>query len=152
MPRARLFVIVGYAVLTTWWSCARNPHYGDETLVSVYKNVACVCCERWVEHLKADGFRVRVEDTSSVEEIKRKYGIPTDLSSCHTAVVQGYVIEGHVPGDLIAKLIIERPQVRILAVPGMPIGSPGMEEGEKREPYEVVAIASDGLRYIFASR
>jgi hypothetical protein len=106
-----------------------------------------------VGHLRAGGYTVRTEDLDDLAPIKRKLGVPTALQSCHTAVVEGYVIEGHVPADVIDRLLRERPAVVGLAVPGMPIGSPGMESpGQKPERYEVMAFDRQGRATVYASR
>jgi len=106
-----------------------------------------------VGHLRAGGYTVRAEDLDDLAPIKRKLGVPTALQSCHTAVVEGYVIEGHVPADIIDRLLRERPAVVGLAVPGMPIGSPGMESpGQKPERYEVMAFDRQGRATVYASR
>lgn len=120
-------------------------------VVEVAKSPACGCCSEWVEHLEDSGFRVKVEDTEDLATVKRRLGVPGDLGSCHTAVVDGYVIEGHVPAEDIRRLLAERPaDVKGLAVPGMPAGSPGME-GPPPVRYDVVAFDGQGGRRIFAS-
>ncbi len=121
------------------------------TEVLVYKSPACGCCSKWVDHLEEFGFTVRTEDVADLRPLKVENGITPELASCHTAVVDGYVIEGHVPADVIARLLDERPDVRGLAVPGMPIGSPGME-GVTNEPYEILAFDGDGRTSVYATR
>lgn len=111
--------------------------------VKVSKDPNCGCCTGWVKHLERSGFSVQVSETNDVETIKKQLGVPAELSSCHTAEVDGYVIEGHVPAHAIRRLLVERPSARGLAVPGMPVGSPGMEGG-KPEAYEVRLFAADG--------
>jgi hypothetical protein len=106
-----------------------------------------------VGHLRENGFTVTERNETDLAPIKRKHGVPTALESCHTGLVDGYVIEGHVPADLIHRLLRERPKVVGLAVPGMPIGSPGMESpGEKPQPYKVLTFDSGGRTTVFASR
>lgn len=113
--------------------------------VTVYKNRSCGCCGGWVEHMKAAGFPVEVVTTPQVNRVKVRLGVPDDLASCHTAEVGGYVIEGHVPADAVKRLLAEKPQARGLAVPGMPIGSPGMEvEGADPDTYDVVLFGASG--------
>ena len=107
-------------------------------VVVVHKTPWCGCCGAWVEHLRANGFEVSVEEHDDLAPIKAKHGVPGELQSCHTALVDGYVVEGHVPGADIRRLLEQRPQAAGLAVPGMPIGSPGMEQGNTREPYAVM--------------
>ena len=102
--------------------------------------------------MEDNGFTVRVENVADITEIKQRYQIPAELQSCHTAIVDGYIIEGHVSADDITRLLAERPDVAGLAVPGMPIGSPGMEvEGVANQPYDVLAFQSNGQTQVFAS-
>jgi hypothetical protein len=104
-------------------------------------------------HLRSDGFPVTERNETDLGPVKRRYGVPVALESCHTALVEGYVIEGHVPADLIDRLVRERPNVVGLAVPGMPIGSPGMESpGEKPAPYQVLTFDRSGRTAVFATR
>lgn len=106
--------------------------------VTVWKSPTCGCCGKWVDHLRAHGFRVVVHETDDLAPVKRTHGVPGALESCHTALVEGYTIEGHVPAAEVKRLLAERPPARGLAVGGMPIGSPGMEQGSAREPYAVI--------------
>lgn len=108
--------------------------------ISVYASPYCGCCGDWVEHLRSAGFAAEVTHVDDVAPMKRMAGVPQGLASCHTASVDGYVVEGHVPAPVIRRLLRERPQVRGIAVPGMPIGSPGME-GPSPEPYTVYSFA-----------
>jgi hypothetical protein len=108
---------------------ARQARAQPAPAVKVWKDPACGCCTGWVEHLSRSGFSVASVDTSDLASIKAQAGIPADLASCHTARVEGYVLEGHVPAAAIRRLLKERPEGIGLAVPGMPIGSPGMEGG-----------------------
>jgi len=120
--------------------------------MTVYKTPTCGCCKDWVKHVAANGFKTVVHDLDDLTTIKSDLGIPPKLSSCHTAVVGRYAIEGHVPADLIKKLIAESPKnVAGLAVPGMVPGSPGMETGQK-EPYDVIAFTRDGKTSTYAHR
>lgn len=121
------------------------------TEITVYKTSTCGCCTKWVDHLRANGFTVTAIDVTDLVTIKQEHGITQDLASCHTALVDGYVVEGHVPADVIRQLLKERPRIAGIAVPGMPMGSPGME-GSYSEPYDVVAFQPNGGRYVFASR
>lgn len=120
-----------------------------KTTITVYKDPDCGCCTKWVEHLIKHGYKVVAKDTREMVEIKRTLGVPDPLTSCHTAVVKGYVIEGHVPAADIARLLKRKPKLAGLAVPGMPIGSPGME-GPRPEPYEVLAFDKAGKTRVFA--
>jgi hypothetical protein len=112
----------------------------------------CGCCRAWAEHLqRTSRFRATTVDETDMQAVKRRLGVPADLTSCHTGEVEGFVIEGHVPADDILRLLSERPSgVRGLAVPGMPIGSPGMESGARRDAYQVFAFRADGTRYEFS--
>lgn len=124
----------------------------DET-VTVYKTPLCGCCSAWVEHLRNEGLTVESRDVSQRElmALKQEHGVSRDLASCHTATVDGYVIEGHVPAADVQRLLDERPEADGLAVPGMPVGSPGMEQGARSEPYEVVVFAGGSKSGVFAS-
>lgn len=106
---------------------------------TVYKDPQCGCCAKWVEHLKGAGFKVTVHDVANIDEIKKQQGIPTEFGSCHTAVIDGYKVEGHVPVSVIQRLLKERPKIDGIAVPGMPMGSPGME-GPRRVEYDVMTF------------
>jgi hypothetical protein len=121
------------------------------TPMTVYKSPTCGCCAKWVEHMRANGFAVTVNETPDVAPIKDKQGVPAELRSCHTALVGGYAIEGHVPADVIKKLLRERPNAVGLAVPGMPMGSPGME-GASKDSYNVMLFDKAGKATIYASR
>lgn len=117
--------------------------------VVVYKSPTCGCCAAWVDHMRQAGFRVRAVDTGNLAATKAELGVDPALQSCHTAVVDGYVVEGHVPADVVRRLLRERPDVAGLAVPGMPVGSPGMEGPDPR-PYDVLAFTEDGAARVFA--
>jgi len=120
---------------------------------TVYKSPTCGCCKKWVEHLEKSGYKVTAHDVPDVAVYKKRYGVPADLGSCHTAIVtSGYIVEGHVPADVIDKLVAQAPKDIIgLAVPGMPAGSPGMEGGAK-EKYDIVAFDKAGKTKVFAQR
>ena len=115
---------------------------GASPAISVKKDPWCGCCTGWTRHLEQAGFAVDVEEIEEMEAVKDNLGVPAELRSCHTATIDGYVIEGNVPAEAIFALLDQRPQVTGLAVPGMPIGSPGMEgpEGSELEPYDVMAF------------
>ena len=120
------------------------------TTIEVVKSPYCGCCTQWVDYLRREGFEVRVTDVEDVTPTARRLGVPDDLRSCHTASVEGYAIEGHVPAADIRRLLAERPAAAGLAVPGMPIGSPGMEQGDVRQPYATILFSRDGRRRPFA--
>lgn len=118
--------------------------------IVVHKTPWCGCCVKWVEHLQAEGFTVEVRELEDLDPVAQELGVPDALRSCHTAEVAGYAIEGHVPAADIRRLLEEKPQAAGLSVPGMPIGSPGMEQGDRREPYASVLFTRDGNMSIFA--
>jgi hypothetical protein len=120
--------------------------------LEVWKMRAWGCCEAWARHFEAAGFRTKVHEVDDVGDVRAAAGVPADLGRCHTAKFEGYVVEGRVPAAAVRRLLAERPAIRGLAVPGMPLGSPGMEiEGEPAEPYDVVAFAEDGSRSVYAA-
>lgn len=121
------------------------------TAMVVYKDPNCGCCTSWVSLMRGAGFEISVRDVSDLQSIKGRYKVPPALASCHTALVGGYVVEGHVPADLITRLLREKPKVLGLAVPGMPVGSPGMEGGPK-EAYAVLTFDAGGKTTVFARR
>ncbi len=119
-------------------------------VVDVYKSPTCGCCSKWIDHLKANGFAVRSHDTRDVAQHKLRLGIPAGYDSCHTAEVGGYVIEGHVPAKDIRRLLKEKPAARGLTVPGMPVGSPGMEQGHHQEAYDVILLDRNGKPRVYS--
>jgi hypothetical protein len=121
------------------------------TEVTVYKSPTCGCCKEWVKHLQANGFSVATHDVADIMPYKTANGVPATLGSCHTAKVDGYVIEGHVPASDIKRLLKERPAVRGLAVPGMPVGSPGMEQGARKDRYDVLTFDAQGKTAVYAA-
>ncbi len=146
--RRRLFNALPLAaILPTAWGTAAQA----KGTITAYRNPGCGCCEIWAEQLKAAGFDMTMQDDPDLAARRTAAGVPTDLEGCHTAMLGDYVIEGHVPLAEIEKLISEKPAIRGIAVPGMPTGSPGMEMGESRDAYEVIAFAADGTRSIFAT-
>ena len=118
--------------------------------VEVFKSPTCGCCSKWVTHLEEQGFSVSAEDTGDMQTIKAGAGVPPHTASCHTAFVGGYFIEGHVPAADIRRLLEEKPDARGLTVPGMPIGSPGMEIGDRRDRYQVLLVDDDGGTSVFS--
>lgn len=116
--------------------------------INVYKTRTCGCCSKWVDHLRASGFQPNVKDVPSTAEYRRQYGVPEQLQSCHTATVGGYTVEGHVPAADIHRMLKDRPKAKGIAVPGMPLGSPGME-GARRDAYSVLLFNSDGRTSVY---
>ncbi len=119
--------------------------------MTVYKSPTCGCCNAWVNHVNANGFNATGQNVSDLSAIKRRFGVPRALESCHTALVGGYVVEGHVPADLVQRMLREKPDAVGIAVPGMPIGSPGMEGG-RPEKYDVLLFDKEGRTRVYASR
>jgi len=120
-------------------------------LAVVYKTPTCGCCAKWVDHLKANGYKVEVHDVERVEPVKAEWGVPSGLASCHTAKIGGYVFEGHVPAEVIQRVLREKPQIAGVAVPGMPMGTPGME-GPYKDKYDVIAFDRSGNTSVYESR
>lgn len=118
--------------------------------VDVYKSPSCGCCGAWVDHLKAAGFPVKVIEVDDTTVTRRRYGLPDKFGSCHTGIVNGYVVEGHVPAAEVKLLLAMKPKAIGLSVPGMPVGSPGMEVGDRRDPYDVFLIDKSGRETVFA--
>jgi hypothetical protein len=120
--------------------------------ITVYKGATCGCCNAWIDHLTRNGLTVKGVDTADLAGVKRTMGVPPALESCHTAVVGVYLVEGHVPAADIKRMLAQRPAIRGLAVPGMPIGSPGMEQGNPKDydRYAVIAFAANGTTSVFA--
>jgi hypothetical protein len=117
--------------------------------MTVYRSPTCGCCGKWLEHMKQDGFVVKDIQTEDMDAIKRQHGVPDNLKSCHTALVGGYVVEGHVPASDIRSLLEKKPAVVGVGVPGMPAGTPGMEMGGRKDPYAVVQFDKNGQATVF---
>jgi len=144
---SRRAFLVGAGALPVLLSTSMAGYAGNLPLVTVTKDPSCGCCTGWAEHIEAAGFPVRVVESGSVDALKRRLGVPPTLYSCHTAEVDGYVIEGHVPVGALQKLLLERPSGTGLAVPGMPAGSPGMDfPGVTPEPYDVFLFGPSGQK------
>ena len=124
---------------------ARVAFAAEEPSITVHKDPSCGCCSGWVQHVQKAGFVTKVFDTNDIDAVKKRLGVPNDLAACHTAEVGGYVIEGHVPAAALRRFLAEKPQAKGLPVPGMPIGSPGMEGG-KPEKYDVVLFGPAARR------
>jgi hypothetical protein len=143
----RPFALAVLAMLWAW-----PAHAAAEGPVEVWRSPTCECCGAWVAHLEQNGFEVKVNETppATLDRIKRQAGIGEDLAACHTGKIDAYVIEGHVPAADIKRLLAEEPDAIGLAVPGMPVGSPGMEQDGTTEPYDVLLIKKDGTTDVFA--
>ena len=123
----------------------------EPTAITVYRSPTCSCCGKWMEHLKQNNFTIKDIPTEDMNAIKHKYGVSDEMASCHTAVVNGYVVEGHVPADDIKALLKAKPNVVGIAVPQMPSGTPGMEMDGKKDPYDVMSFDSDKHYQVFKS-
>ena len=138
-------VLVGAMV---FWSA--QPASAKPT-ITVYKTATCGCCEGWIEHLRKEGYEVIAEDVDNLAAIKTELGVGPHLSSCHTALIDGYIVEGHVPAADIDRLLAERPEIAGLSAPGMPAGSPGMKvPGRPADPFDVLAFDHLGKTTVYA--
>lgn len=133
--------------------CSGALARADAQVIHVRKSATCDCCEKWVDHLRQSGFDVTTENMAAgaLMRFKLDHGLTPELMSCHTARVAGYTIEGHVPAREITRLLQDRPEAIGLTVPDMPIGSPGMESGDRRDPYDVLLVKKDGGTTVYAS-
>ncbi|PPD34257.1 MAG: CopG family transcriptional regulator [Methylomonas sp.] len=138
------------ALLLAGCTSIQAENAATDTEMTVYRSPTCSCCGKWIEHVKSNHFAVKDIVSSDMDAIKEKYGIPDKLASCHTAIVDGYVIEGHVPAADIQKLLTSKPNVVGLSAPGMPMGSPGMEMGGSQD-YDVVSFDKDGKVQVFSA-
>lgn len=143
--KRRTFLAAAMASACSAPLLAANP---AAPVITVYKDAACGCCEAWVSHLRDAGFTVDARNVPDTAAYRKKFGIPDALASCHTGQVGGYALEGHVPAADIRRLLGERPAARGLAVPAMPLGSPGME-GPRRDPYDVLLVQMDGRHTVY---
>lgn len=159
--KAKLFAIVGPVIvgLGALTYAADQPNIpapeksktlGYRPSIVVYKDPHCDCCERWMQYLEANRFVVRVENVNNLGEVKKRFGIPREKDACHTGIIEGYFIEGHVPAEDIKRLIRTKPDAKGLVVTGMPIGSPGMEQGKSIQPYDVLLMDRAGKWTVFA--
>lgn len=141
------FLLAG-ARLAEWLSPSQAAP--DSDVMIVYKSPTCGCCDLWIDHLREQGFLVEGRNVTAMSALKERHGLAPQLASCHTAVIDGYVVEGHVPALDIRRLLAERPDALGIAVPGMPIGSPGMEQGDRVDTYETLLIRRDGTTEVYA--
>lgn len=143
----------GLAIALLPSAALATPPTAAATPLEVWKDPNCGCCQDWVDHMQANGFAVKVHATGN-NAVRARLGLPQKLGSCHTALVGGYVVEGHVPASDVRKLLQQKPKALGLAVPGMPVGSPGMDGavyGDRRDPYDVLLVAHDGSTRVFNS-
>ena len=145
--RAALILIAGAALPAAATRAAEQPS------ITVHKDPNCGCCSGWVQHLRKAGFTVQAVDTAELDAVKTRLGVPGDLAACHTAQVAGYIVEGHVPAAALKRFLAEKPSAAGLAVPGMPVGSPGMESpGQPPARYQVLTFDRSGRTAVFATR
>lgn len=144
-------VVAALAMLTGMAAC--QDASAAAPVMIVYATPSCGCCNGWVEHMRESGFEVRVVHQDDLSAIRDEHHVPAALRSCHIGIVDGYAVEGHVPADAVRRLLAQRPQVLGIAVPGMPAGSPGMEQPNGyREPYEVYTFDASGPKAVFELR
>ena len=149
----RSLATVALAAILAWagsvWMAAQTA----KPQMTVYKSATCGCCSKWVEHMQANGFEVKAINVDDIDKVKRERGVPADAASCHTGIVNGYVVEGHVPADAVQKMLKEKPSIAGIAVPGMPMGSPGMEvPGGQKEAFNIVSFDKSGKTAIYEKR
>lgn len=126
-------------------------HAEQPTEITVYRSPSCSCCEGWIEHLKQNNFTIKDMPTEDMAALKTKYGVNDEMASCHTAIVNGYIVEGHVPADDIKMLLKTKPKVVGISVPQMPSGTPGMEMGGRKDPYNVMSFDAENHTSVFKS-
>ncbi len=151
MKMFKIFLI-SIMLLFSFTVSSEQVERGSENLeIVVYRSPTCGCCGKWVKHLQDNQFNIEDIVTDDMSSIKEKLGVPGNLASCHTAIVDGYVIEGHVPARDIKRLLKIKPKVVGLSVPGMPAGTPGMEMGGRKDPYQVISFDKEGNYQVFSS-
>jgi hypothetical protein len=144
------FVLVALAAVLS--ACTQTGAASTPGVVTMYSSPTCGCCGIWAQHLEDSGFTVKTVKRADIASVRQQKGVPGTLASCHTAEVGGYVVEGHIPADAVRRLLAERPNVRGIAVPGMPVGSPGMEQPSGREdPYTIFSFDENGRSAIWAT-
>jgi hypothetical protein len=147
--------ILTFSVALAWsatvWTAAQTR--AAKPQLTVYKSSTCGCCSNWVEYMRSNGFDVKTFDVDDIDTVKQEHGVPASAASCHTALVNGYLVEGHVPADAVLKMLRDRPAISGIAVPGMPIGAPGMEmpNGQK-DPYTIVSFDKSGRTAVYEKR
>jgi hypothetical protein len=145
MNRLKILLAISLAVINM-------PTQAEQaTAITVYRSPSCSCCGKWIAHLKQNNFVIKEIMSDDMDAIKKQHGVSDDMASCHTALVDGYVIEGHVPADDIKTLLKTKPKVAGIAVPQMPAGTPGMEMGNKKDPYNVMSFDQNNQYQVFKS-
>jgi hypothetical protein len=135
-------------ITTSVWDKS-TVNYNGTKKITVYRSPSCGCCGQWISHLKKHGFEVTDIKTDNIEGIKSQHNLPPELASCHTAIINGYVMEGHIPADDIKRFLTQKPNMKGLAVAGMPIGSPGMESDTIKQPFAVLSFNNQGKISVF---
>ena len=148
-----MFLLNSFFILSTFLLCfiLSKPSFANSELVeiTVYKTPTCGCCSKWVSHLESNGFKVTAIDQNDLSSIKAHLGIAPNLQACHTAQIGNYFVEGHVPAADIKKMLATKPNIKGIVVPGMPMGSPGME-GSRVDRYDVLAINQNATITVFS--
>ena len=142
------FVAAGFSAVTTHEESKAKSKSVDKTSVTLYKNPNCQCCSKWAAYMEENGFSVTQKETPQLAAIKDQYGVPASLGACHTAIIDGYVVEGHVPVEAVNDLLDEQPDKKGIALPGMPAGAPGMPE-IKGASFEVFLFDKEGDHTLF---
>lgn len=135
-------------ILASVWDNPTESYSGNKN-ITVYRSPSCGCCGVWIEHMKKHGFQVTDIKTDDMEAIKQQHNLPLNLASCHTAIIDGYIMEGHIPADDIKRFLKQKPNFKGLTVPAMPLGTPGMEAGNRKQPFDVMAFNSNGTVEVF---
>ena len=141
---------ISQATLVNVWDKETEPNYSGKTEMTVYRSPSCGCCGAWVDHAQKHGFKIEDIKTEEMKAIKQQHNVPAELASCHTTIIDGYVMEGHIPADDIKRFLVQKPDDLVgLAVPGMPIGTPGMEARDIKQPFQVLAFNDKGDVKVF---
>lgn len=151
---AVLVVLTAGAVWAFTASASESAPAADAPVMTVYKSPTCGCCSQWIDHVREGGVAAQVEEVEweELDRLFSEHGVARQLQSCHLGMVDGYMVIGHVPADVIQRMLRERPEIAGITVPGMPIGSPGMEQGDRKDPYNVIAFTRSGETYVYESR
>ena len=141
---------VAFCLVVGFWTVGGTVSAGEKPIeMTVFRSPTCGCCGKWMEHMRRNGFAVSEIQSGDMDAIKRQHGVPDNLKSCHTALTAGYVVEGHVPAEDVKALLKKKPKAVGLSAPGMPMGSPGMEMGDRKDPYAVVQFDKAGNVTVF---
>lgn len=147
--KSLVWVVVLMGVFSAGYADVEKKSSNSLHEIVVYRGPSCGCCGKWVKHLEENGFKVTDKITKDMQKIKNQYGVNQALASCHTAIIDGYVVEGHVPAEDIKTMIQAKPSIKGLSVPGMVTGTPGMEMGGRKDPYKVVAFDKNGKQHLY---